>query len=124
MSNDELMFFQGMPQMLPIYTTLLEQLTQRHPDITVKVSKTQISLRNRYVFAAVYLPWRKVKGWPAEYLLLTFGLSHHREHPRIVQAVEPYPNRWTHHVLLTHPDQVDQTILDWVEEAYQFALVK
>ena len=121
MSNDELLFFTSMPQMLPLYTALRDQLDQLYPDVTAKVGKTQISLRNRYVFATVSLPWRKVKGWPEEYLLLSFGLSYHNEHPRIALAVEPYPNRWTHHVLLT---RLDETVMGWVEEAYQFSMEK
>lgn len=124
MTDDERMFFDPMPQMLPLYETLRERLEERHPDITAKVGKTQISLRNRHVFAAASLPWRKVKGWPAKYLLLSFGLSYHKESPRIAVATEPYPNRWTHHVLLTRMEDLDETLLEWVEEAYQFSMVK
>ena len=123
MSEDELMFFDRMPQMLPLYAALRDKLDERHPDLTAKVGKTQISLRNRYVFATVSLPWRKVKEWPEEYLLLSFGLSYHKESPRIVAAAEPYPNRWTHHVLITQISDLDDTLLEWVEEAYQFSMV-
>ena len=70
------------------------------------------------------LPWRKVKGWPEEYLLVSFGLAYKKKSPRIVQAVEAYPNRWTHHVLLTRPEQVDDELMDWIGEAYRFAMVK
>ncbi|WP_343224108.1 hypothetical protein [Pseudoflavonifractor capillosus] len=35
--------------------------------------------------------------------------------------MEPYPNRWTHHVLLT---RLDETVMGWVEEAYQFSMEK
>ena len=124
MTNDELLFFDAMPQMLPVYQKLCEELEARGLVFARKVTKTQISLRNRHVFAAVSLPWRKVKGWPMEYLLLSFGLPSRRESPRIAVSTEPYPNRWTHHVLLTCPDEVDNTILDWVNEAYEFALAK
>ena len=124
MSNDELLFFTSMPQMLPLYTALRDQLDQLHPDVTAKVGKTQISLRNRYVFATVSLPWRKVKGWPEEYLLLSFGLSYHKEHPRIALAVEPYPNRWTHHVMISKPEDVDEELLSWIAEAAAFSAAK
>ena len=70
------------------------------------------------------LPWRKVKGWPEEYLLVSFGLAYEKKSPRIVQAVEAYPNRWTHHVLRTCPEQVDDELMDWIGEAYRFAMVK
>ena len=39
-------------------------------------------------------------------------------------AVEAYPNRWTHHLLLTEPEQVDRELMDWIGEAYRFAMVK
>ena len=39
-------------------------------------------------------------------------------------ATEPYLNRWTHHILLTTPKEANAELLDWTEEAYQFALIK
>lgn len=124
MTDDELLFFDSMPRMLPIYEAFCQGLSDRGLAFTAKVSRTQISLRNRYVFAAVSLPWRKVKGWPEKYLLVSLGLSYHKESPRVAVATEPYPNRWTHHILLTTPKEVDAELLDWAEEAYRFALIK
>lgn len=123
-SEDELLFFETTPQMLPLYEALREKLTSTHPEIIVKVCKTQISLRNRHVFATVSLPRRRVKGWPKAHLLLSIGLPCRKESPRIVATAEPYPNRWTNHVILTQPVEIDDTLMAWLEEAYQFAMVK
>ena len=124
MHPDELLFFDKMPAMLPVYARLCEQLAAAYPDLGIRVGKSQISFRNRYGFAAASLPWRRVKGWPAEYLLVTFGLARRLDDPRIAQAVEPYPNRWTHHVLVQTPEEVDETLLRWIDEAYWFAQSK
>lgn len=124
MHPDELLFFDKMPAMLPVYARLREQLEAAYPDLGIRVGKSQISFRNRYGFAAASLPWRRVKGWPAEYLLVTFGLARRLDDPRIAQAVEPYPNRWTHHVLVQTPEEVDETLLRWIDEAYWFAQAK
>ena len=124
MGEEERAFLDRMPQMLEVYQALREKVVKAYPDTQFKVSKTQISFRNRYVFAMVSLPWRKVKGWPKEYLLVSFGLAYKKKSPRIVQAVEAYPNRWTHHLLLTGPEQVDRELMDWIGEAYRFAMVK
>ena len=62
MTDDELLFFDSMPRMLPIYEAFCQGLADRGLAFTAKVSRTQISLRNRYVFAAVSLPWRKVES--------------------------------------------------------------
>ena len=124
MNPDELLFFDKMPAMLPVYVRLREQLEAAYPDLGIRVGKSQISFRNRYGFASASLPWRRVKGWPAEYLLVTFGLARRLDDPRIAQAVEPYPNRWTHHVLVQTPEEVDETLLRWIDEAYWFAQSK
>lgn len=124
MHLDELLFFDQMPAMLPVYARLREQLEAAYPDLGIRVGKSQISFRNRYGFASASLPWRRVKGWPAEYLLVSFGLARRLDDPRIAQAVEPYPNRWTHHVLVQTPEEVDETLLRWIDEAYWFAQSK
>ncbi len=124
MTCSELMFFDAMPCMLPLYELLRAKLDERCPDITAKTGKTQISLRCRYVFAAVSLPWRKVRGWPKEYLLVSFGLPFRLDSPRIAASTEPYPGRFTHHVLLTQPSDLDRLLLDWLESAYRFAMEK
>lgn len=124
MSFDEIAFFNRMPQMLPLYAALREKLERAYPDMDVRVAKTQISFRNRHVFAMASLPWRKVKGWPEAYLLVSFGLPCRKESPRIAQAVEAYPNRWTHHVLVVAEDEIDDTLMSWLDEAFRFSAAK
>lgn len=124
MTEQELLFFEKYPRMLPVYERLRETIFQAHPGTVVKVSKTQISFRSRYVFAMASLPWRKIRAWPEEYLLVSFGLPEPRSSERIVQCVEAYPNRWTHHVLTTCPAEIDEELLSWLEEAWQFSMIK
>lgn len=124
MSFDEIAFFNRMPQMLPLYVALREKLERAYPDMDVRVAKTQISFRNRHVFAMASLPWRRVKGWPEAYLLVSFGLPCRKESPRIAQAVEAYPNRWTHHVLVVAEDEIDDTLMSWLDEAFWFSAAK
>lgn len=121
LTTDELFFFDSYPDMLSIYKDMMNWLTDRYDDISIKIGKTSISLRNKYVFATVSLPWRKVKGWPDKYLLISVGLSHLRETPRVRLAVEPYPNRWTHHILLETPEDFDDELKNFLDEAYTFA---
>ena len=46
------------------------------------------------------------------------------ESPRIDAAVEPYPNRWTHHVLVQGMEEIDEELMGWVKEAALFAAGK
>ena len=124
LTGDELLFFNAHPGLLPLYEALRGKILAAQPDASVRISKTQISFRSRYIFAMVSLPVRRRKGWPEEYLLFSFALGRRLDSPRLAQAVEPYPNRWTHHVLLTEPGQLDGEWMGWVEEAWRFSMTK
>lgn len=117
-------FFDSMPQALPLYAVFAEKVRVKYPDVKIKIQKSQIALSNKHGFAFVWLPPRKIKGRPAVYLIISFGLPHRLESPRIVEAVEPYPNRWTHHVIVENPNDIDEELMEWIDQAYQHALVK
>ena len=119
--SDVLFFFDGRPLELALYQTLFRSLETAFPEASVRAPKTQISFYGRHLFAAVSLPVRRRKGWPEHCIVVTIGLSHRLESPRIAVAVEPYPNRWTHHVLVSGEEQIDGELLDWLKEAWAFS---
>ena len=43
MTADELLFWDKWPQLVPLYEVLKNQLICAHPDMKIKVSKSQIS---------------------------------------------------------------------------------
>ena len=122
--SDVLFFFDGKPTELALYQALERAMAAHFPEASVKVQKSQISFYHRHLFAAASLPLRRRKEWPKECLLVTFGLSHRLSSPRIAVAVEPYPNRWTHHVVVAREEEIDGELLDWLAEAYDFAAAK
>ena len=121
---DELLFFDRLPRFLPVYAELKEKLSARYPEMTVRVTKTQISFRSRHVFAMVSLPYRRKKEWPKEYLMVSFGLPAPNPSPRIPASAEACPGRWTHHVLVERAEDLDAELLGWIGEAHQFSQVK
>ena len=125
MDTDTLLFFDQQPAALPLYEALEARILAEIQPVRIKAQKSQISFYNRHLFGCVsFLRVKKKKELPDPYLVVTFGLEHPVESPRIAVATEPYPNRWTHHVLLTSPEQVDGELMDWIGEAYSFSMVK
>lgn len=122
MSEEEIFFFEPMPGALGLYAVLSEQIKRAFPLVKVQVAKTQITFRERYGFAFVSL--RRTKGCPKVFLLVSFGLSHRLDSPRILSAAQPYPNRWTHHVLVQCEEEIDAELLEWLQEAHHFSLRK
>ena len=101
MSADELFFFDAKLAALPLYEAFRKAVLVKISDARIEVKKTQISFFNRRVFAAVsFTPVRKAKERPDPFLTITFGLPYRKESLRIDAAAEPYPNRWTHHVMI------------------------
>lgn len=124
-SGDELFFFNEKPAVLPLYEAFAQRLLAEIDNVTIKVQKTQISFSNRHNFAFVsFLPARKVKGRPKTYITVTFGLQYKKESPRIDAASEPYPNRWTHHVLISSVEELDDELMGWLKEAADFSAGK
>ena len=122
MNGDILLFFDRRPAALPLYEAFARRVLSQIEDLRVKVQKTQISFSNRRLFACVsFLGVRRAKDRPDPYLVITFGLDRRVDSPRIDAASEPYPNRWTHHVLISSPEEVDQELTAWVLEAARFS---
>lgn len=119
--QDVLRFFDGKPRQQALYETLFTRLEENFPGASVKVQKSQISFYGRHLFAAASLPVRRRKEWPRDCILVTFGLGMRVVHDRIAVAVEPYPNRWTHHVVVAGEDEVDNRLMDWLRAAWDFS---
>ena len=120
MTMEELFFFDGKPEELALYEALLDRLAELG-EFTALVRKIQISLRNRRVFVCVsmqrVLPKRLL---PPRFLVLTLALPRPPESPRIAAKAEVRPGRWTLHIVLGSPEELDAELLDWLRQAYEF----
>lgn len=116
------MFFEPHPDALPIYEVLEQKILKDIPGVRVKFQKTQISFYNKHMFAcASFMRVRKKKDCPEPFLVVTFSLPHQVVSPRIDVATEPYPGRWTHHVLTASKEEIDDELMEWIREAAAFS---
>ena len=125
MNADILFFFNDHMDASPLYERLEGLILEQIPDVKIKVSKTQISFSNKQGFAFVsFNPCRKAKERPEVWMTVTFGLSYRKDSPRIDVATEPYPNRWTHHVMVSNVAEIDGELMGWIREAAEFSASK
>ena len=122
MTGEVLAFLGGDPGKIAIFEAY-EGAVLSCGESAMRVAKTQISWGNPYLFAMLSHP-RRAADRRAGALLATFGLHRRLDSPRILQAVEPYPGRWTHHLLLARPEEVDGEVAAWLAEAWAFAREK
>ena len=121
-TGETLFFFQGHEGAMALYETFVQKLEETVGEVRVKVSKTQIAFANRYQFAFVsFAKVRRAGDRPENYMVITFGLDHREDSPRIDGATEPYPGRWTHHVQVSSPEEIDGELMGWIREAAEFA---
>ena len=119
---DTLMFFDGHRNTLRLYQALEELLYKSFPNVNKRVQKTQITFFNRHVFACVSFARVKRKAeLPEGYLVIILGLSAPLESERIAVKTEPYPGRWTHHIVVSKIEELDEELFSWIREAYDFA---
>ena len=125
MNADILFFFNDHMDASPLYERLEGLILEQIPDVKIKVSKTQISFSNKRGFAFVsFNPCRRAKERPEVWMTVTFGLSYRKDSPRIDAATEPYPNRWTHHVMVGSEEEIDGELMGWIREAAEFSASK
>lgn len=110
---------------LPLYQAFEELLFDSFPVVNKRVQKTQITFSNRHVFACVSFARVKRKAeLPMRFIVITLGLPAPLDSERVAVKTEPYPGRWTHHIVVNKPEELDEELLSWVREAYDFAAVK
>ena len=125
MNTDILFFFNDHMDALPLYERWEELILEQIPDAKIKVSKTQISFLNKRGFAFVsFNPCRRAQERPDVWMTITFGLSYRKDSPRIDAATEPYPNRWTHHVMVSSEEDINAELMGWIREAAEFSASK
>ena len=115
-------FFAGNPEAWGLYEALKKELVWRYPEMEVRVAKTQVSFFDRLMFGCVsFTRVRRKAEMPAHFITLTLGLPEPVDSPRIAVKCEPYPGRWTHHIVLASVDEIDAELLAWIDRAHQFA---
>ena len=125
MSDDILLFFSQHMEALLLYEKLEERILTEIPDVKVKAARTQISFSNKRGFAFVsFNPCRRAKERPAAWMTVSFGLGYRKEAERVDVATEPYPGRWTHHVMVGSTAEIDKELLGWLKEAADFSASK
>ena len=122
---DTLMFFDQHLDVLPLYQAFEEILFDSFSVVNKRVQKTQITFSNRHIFACVSFARVKRKvELPMRYIVITLGLPAPLDSKRIAVKTEPYPGRWTHHIVVSTPEELDEELLSWIKTAYTFADAK
>lgn len=122
LQSGELLFFDGQMAAVPLYEAFAGELFRRFPSTSMRVQKTQITFAGRHVYACVSLARVKKKAeLPEPYLVVTLGLPYALEAPRVAVKTEPYPGRWTTHIVVGARAELDDEFWTWVHQAYAFA---
>ena len=56
--------------------------------------------------------------------MFTLGLPAPLDSARVAVKTEPYPGRWTHHIVLSEIAELDEELFAWIEESYAIAAAK
>lgn len=117
-TQDVLFFFDGRPAELSLYRRFAAAVLSRWPAAEVRVQKTQIGFYDRRLFACVSLtPVRRKADRPPHFVTVTFGLDCPLDNLRAL-AVRVRENRWTHHVIVGDPNEIDHALMGWIEESH------
>jgi hypothetical protein len=112
-------FFEGWPESFRLFEIVRTYIESLGP-VKIEAAQTQISFGAKRKFAWVWLPQVWTERRPENSITLAFGLGKRIVRSRIEKAVEPYPGRWTHHVIIEKESDLDDDVRKWLKEAYEF----
>ena len=122
LDSDTLMFFHMHGDALPIFAEWEEILYQRFPEVKKRIQKTQITYYHRHAFACVsFTRVKRKKELPDRWFTLTLGLPYPLDSERVAVKSEVYPGRWTTHLIIGGPEELDDELFSWVGQAYDFS---
>ena len=114
MTLDE--YFAGHEDSRPLLEALQRMVRTIGP-AALRVTKSQIAFRRRKAFAWAWVPGKYLRGKPAP-LVLTLVLRSRHASPRWKAIVEPSPGRFTHHLELFSPKDLDDEVCGWLRDAW------
>jgi hypothetical protein len=112
-------FFAGWEESRRLFEAVRSAVEAIGP-VQFRVGKSQVSFSTRRAFAWAWIPGRYLRGAHAP-LVLTVSLRRHDASPRWKQVVEPAPGRFTHHLDLHAPEDIDDEVHAWLREAWAAA---
>ena len=122
MDADTLRFFDGQPAALPLYEAFEAMIRSAFPSAEKRVQKTQITFFRRLVFACVsFQRVRRKAEMPNPFLVLSLGLPYLLKSVRVASQCEPYPGRWTVHVVVNSAEDLDCELISWIRQSYSFS---
>lgn len=104
--------YQGKDSLRPIYSVLESAARKLGSDVEISPKKTSVAFRRNKNFAVVT---------PATKSRVDLGLNLKGMEPSDRLLAEKPNAMCTHKVSLTTPDEVDETVLDWLSQAYDQA---
>ena len=112
---DELCFL-PYPELMGTYRALRAELLARYPSTELRPRRTQTGFAEKYVYAVAS------PGAPERYVLLSVVLPEPSGSPRDAMAVEAAPGRYTHHIVIASPEDIDGEALGLAALSHEFAV--
>ena len=119
MYEDRMALFEGVPGGFALYMALEARILALCPQAEIRPKKTQVGFFDGCCFAIVSPPLRGKAG-----VTLTLGLPEKLDSGRVLAATQPYPGRWTHHILIRSAAEIDDELTAWLRAAHNFALTR
>ncbi len=117
MTPDEFFSDKALPKQL---FEAVRQEVEAIGETTLRITKSQIAFRRQRSFAAVWMPEQYLKREAAPLVLSVFTKARIKS-SRWKEVVEPIPSRFTHHLELKDPDDIDEEVISWLRQAWETA---
>src|SRR5690606_35879627 len=113
-------FFRGRDESRRLFDTLARSI-ESLGESTTRVSRSQVAFRRRKNVAVVWVPGQYIKDGTTAPLVLTITFRKRDASPRWKEITKIGSGRFTHHLELYRPEEVDEQVHRWLATAWKEA---
>lgn len=111
--------FKNYPESLAVYDQVAKAVGNLR-GVEIRTQKSQVGFYRDHPFAAVWRPGQHLSGERPP-LVLSLFLRRRLRSKRWKEISEPRPGRFTHHLELNAPAEVDRQVRGWLKAAWDEA---
>jgi len=108
-------FFAGRKAQWRLFDALRQAVMDRYPDAQLRVMKTCIVFDDPKPFLYVSIPKKKAMAG----LMLSVSMREAAAHPRFLMVVPVSKTRFTVHIHVALPEEIDEELLEWIGHAHR-----
>ncbi len=114
-------FFERYPALVPIFVKLRDMVSEKFPDLRVRVQELRMRFYDVYPYCTIRVPWQcDVKVEKSDSMIISFELPVRWISKRFAAVTELSKDKFEHFIVVDKLEDIDGELIDLLEMAREW----